>query len=492
MNRFRIFSIALAATLLAVSILIPESPADEKVPSRTVQTAKVPAQETIPPPEYLGMQSCSASACHGNLHPNTGAEEMPFDEVHVWMNDPHGRAYQTLFNERSRKMFLNLGVQDAEGNITNPALFQTYWQQCLGCHDPSLHGRDPSQAGNPLVRGEGVSCEGCHGPASQWVARHYRAGWKDLSSEEKSKFGFRVTSSMQERGFACASCHVGDEDRNVNHDLIAAGHPAMKFELTWYERRLPPHWNPQRRLDKESPMEKWLAGQLSGADQVLRQLQRRAETAEREGHLPEFNGWPELAEYSCFACHHELVGQRGGSGPRTTFPYGPWDLILIPELARSFPSPESDAFLKSYDELARAMSSSLGVSPEKITSLAKDAVNKLAAWKKVLHPQSSDIAEVVHKLSSLPESTWERDAQLFLALAAPYRKSGQLPPAELIRLRNLIALPSVGDRQFDSPRNYLGSYEQNAPESYEEQSQLLRDLIEKLTGDFKDQAASGK
>lgn len=489
MNRFRLIPIAVAVTWLAVSILIPESPADEAV---SQHASKVPSPESLPPPTYLGMQSCAASACHGNLHPNTGPGEMRFDEVHVWMNDPHGRAYQTLFNERSRKMFQYLGVQDADGNVTNPPLFQSYWQQCLGCHDPSLYGRDPSQAGNPLVRGEGVGCEGCHGPASQWVALHYRAGWKNLSAEQKAQFGFRVTSSMQERGFSCASCHVGDADRNVNHDLIAAGHPALKFELTWYERRLPPHWNPERRIDRESPMEKWLAGQLSGADQAFRQLQRRAETAEREGHHPGFNGWPELAEYSCFTCHHELVGQRGGTGPRTIFPYGPWDLTLLPELARSFPSPESEAFLKAYDELFQVMSSSIGVSPEKISPLARNVVDKLAVWKKALHPTSTEIAAVVKKLANDPKSTWERDAQLFLALAAPYRKTGKLPPEELARLRDLITFPSAGERQFDSPRNYLGSYEHNAPESYEEQSKLLRDLIEKLTADFNALSEAGQ
>ena len=47
---------------------------------------------------------------------------------------------------------------------------------------------------------------------------------------------------------ACAACHVGDGlDREVNHDLIAAGHPRLNFELTLLSRPDAEALGPRRR-----------------------------------------------------------------------------------------------------------------------------------------------------------------------------------------------------------------------------------------------------
>ena len=50
------------------------------------------------------------------------------------------------------------------------------------------------------------------------------------------------TRNLVKRAEKCVSCHVGDESRNVDHELIAAGHPDLVFDLETYTAMLPPHW----------------------------------------------------------------------------------------------------------------------------------------------------------------------------------------------------------------------------------------------------------
>ena len=46
----------------------------------------------------------------------------------------------------------------------------------------------------------------------------------------------------------CVGCHVGAPAkdgvpaRDLNHDLMAAGHPRLIFELSSYQANMPPHW----------------------------------------------------------------------------------------------------------------------------------------------------------------------------------------------------------------------------------------------------------
>src|SRR5437870_3137050 len=55
-------------------------------------------------------------------------------------------------------------------------------------------------------------------------------------------------SDPKVRAETCAGCHVGAPAglgaplRDMNHDLIAAGHPRLNFDYATYLRALPPHW----------------------------------------------------------------------------------------------------------------------------------------------------------------------------------------------------------------------------------------------------------
>src|SRR5262249_14971856 len=109
----------------------------------------------------------------------------------------------------------------------------------------------------------------------------------------------------------------------VNHDLIAAGHPRLNFEFATYMRAMPPHWHERDRETGEPagpafPARAWSAGQSATVKAALRLLDHR-------GKGP----WPEFTEQSCFDCHHELRpagrgfpsfgGQRGLPGWHRAF-----------------------------------------------------------------------------------------------------------------------------------------------------------------------------
>jgi hypothetical protein len=152
--------------------------------------------------------------------------------------------------------------------------------------------------------GFAIGCETCHGPAKRWIGDHYR---RDFNREQ---LGFHDLKDPLIRARTCTQCHVGDERRDMNHDMIAAGHPPLRFDLASYERALPKHWNDgkQRTSNRDYDLKLWLAGQLANFDSGLNLFESRIkrsmpETKPDERALAPF---PEFAESNCSACHHGL------------------------------------------------------------------------------------------------------------------------------------------------------------------------------------------
>ena len=148
-----------------------------------------------------------------------------------------------------------------------------------------------------------MSCEACHGAAQKWLSTHYTEEWRRKTPSEKSLEGMIDTKNVRVRAEVCARCHVGEGDMDVNHDLIAAGHPRLSFELGLYTARMPKHWNPRDERARYPDFEAraWLVGQAVSAQTALELLADRAEQAGQRK-----KPWPEFAEYACFACHHDL------------------------------------------------------------------------------------------------------------------------------------------------------------------------------------------
>jgi hypothetical protein len=286
---------------------------------------------------YLGPASCASSTCHGSVKPRQ-AFDVKQNEYFIWSKqDKHSRAYDVLLNERSLVIARNLRLK---GKPSESA-------ECLTCH--ALVVEQKLQA-RPLDVTRGVSCESCHGPSTGWIAKHMEQG---STHDQSVKAGMTDLRTPAGRAQACLSCHLGDSQRDVNHKLIAAGHPNLIFELGYYASAMPPHWTAYRdRRQKEGREEAegaraWAVGQAVALRGTLALLAQRA----RAGV------WPEFAEMDCYGCHHALKeGTWRQRSPRAKLGLSQWSprgFAMLRHLVAVFAPEESAALDAGVKQLAQ-------------------------------------------------------------------------------------------------------------------------------------------
>jgi hypothetical protein len=328
---YRVWGRVLLVALVAVgSVVLQRAPATGQ-PTTAGQPA--PAE-----PHYFGVASCSSMACH-NFN---GIKGTPRSEYSTWAAyDKHAKAFQVLSNDRSARIVKNLAGASKDIVAGKEATEQEYCLRCHATHTGDWDAREDRMrgTGEHFSVADGVGCESCHGPSDKYLTVHYEAGFKEKSAEEKAKvYGMWPTKSLTFRAQLCSTCHVGDETKEVNHDLIAAGHPRLNFELAAYDSIYNKHWLASEELSRHPDFHAriWLLGQLGSAKAALKLLADRAARADLgpEKSKP----WPEFSEYACFACHKNLQvdspRQEAGYGDRHpgSMPYGTWYLSALPPL----------------------------------------------------------------------------------------------------------------------------------------------------------------
>ena len=252
------------------------------------------ATDTNQPVKYIGPGSCAATSCHGSVKPVAGSRVLQ-NEYSIWIvQDKHSRAYQALTGEVGERMarILKLNAKAAES------------AKCLACH--ALY-TTPEQRGRAFEISEGVSCESCHGPASAWLGPHTTRAWPH---EKSVALGMRDTRNVIHRSELCLECHLGTNEKFVDHEMIAAGHPDLYFELDSFSAVMPRHWKVPRESSPGQAIEAaewsgvrdWATGQ---AVQLRAAMDRLAMRAQAQG-ADKKDVWPEYSELSCFACHHSL------------------------------------------------------------------------------------------------------------------------------------------------------------------------------------------
>lgn len=431
---------------------------------------------------FVGVGGCSAANCHGG----DGSFGPVGSEYSIWIqDDKHAEAFSVLYNETSQRMARLL-------KLDKPAHQAAL---CLNCHAPQS---DPpflnsSSHGSLSALLDGVSCEACHGAASEWLGPHVRLDWKSRSPQEKAELGFRQTKDLWNRAKVCADCHVGEPGRDVNHDLYAAGHPRLFFEMSAFHANMPAHWdrNDDRRRagpqhEKSSFEAKlWAIGQLASAEAALDLLVHRANNARDDFVLRDSNTsypsnetipvWPEFAETGCFACHHNLDSpswrQQRGYASRNAggYPWGTWLFPVLPavvdsagtadlssadspltrltrEMAR--PDPNRQTVVSHAEELRAVLTqSALTLNSRQFTA------DQIADWMK-------DIARVG---TSASQQSWDGATQSWLSLTALHQGwsdvSGTVDqPSEtsqqinhsLGKIRSHLEFPAG----FDSPEDF--------------------------------------
>lgn len=238
----------------------------------------------LPAAKYMGPGSCAAPSCHGGVQPRSETSVLQ-NEYSTWVvkDKYHTKAYNVLTNDIAQRMGRILGLPHPETE-----------QKCLLCH--SLNA-SAEQSARTFDKNDGVSCENCHGPASNWLEPHTRRDW---NYEKSVELGMYNTRDLVKRSERCLSCHLGTADKLVDHAMIAAGHPDLYFELASFQATMPPHW--KEPFDKDP----WVGVRTVGVGQAV-QLR---EELRRVAFRAQGSVWPEYAELDCFACHHSLTAAK--------------------------------------------------------------------------------------------------------------------------------------------------------------------------------------
>jgi Cytochrome c554 and c-prime len=362
-----------------------------------------------------GTASCSGRGCHGGLEPAPGSRVLQ-NEYSTWVStDRHANAYHVLFNERSQRIAKLLGVTAAHEEV-----------RCLACHVTPQALAGGSAAAGREERSQGVGCEACHGPAGRWVGPHVLPAFRQLTAAAKQEqYGLTALGDLGVRTQVCAGCHIGAPPaddlpaRNMNHDMIAAGHPQLHFEMGSFCANMPKHWRGSEGPDYEARV--WAVGQVGSARAALELLHHRASTP----GLP----WPEFAEYDCFACHHGLLDdaterwrQRRGYGKRApgSLPWGDWYFSMLPALGKQNAPPDG-GLLSGLEELAVALSRPRP-DGKKVAELARTYADHVRAWSARLGGSKYDRAALRKLLASFASESigqppeWDVVEQLYLAL----------------------------------------------------------------------------
>jgi hypothetical protein len=292
---------------------------------------------------HEGVASCSGSTCHSRQVDTTGNVRQ--NEIITW-KDPgragaHSRAWRALGDARGQAILRKLGGNPQE-------LIRT---KCAGCHtDPG-----PADPKGQLNVADGVGCEACHGGSSEWLASHRAVEGTHANNVAR---GMRALDSPKVRAEVCLDCHFGSARpaQFVGHDIMAAGHPRVSFELDLFSS-LTQHWTvdrdyvTERRKRYAGGVTTWAVGQALAVDRALSLFAQ-----------PRGQGvFPEFYFFDCQSCHRQISDERsfrpaweanpGRPIPSGQPPFNDENMIMLsaaakvaaPELAARFEA-DSTAF----------------------------------------------------------------------------------------------------------------------------------------------------
>lgn len=131
------------------------------------------------PAIYEGAASCKK--CH--LTQKSGAA------YKIWQGTKHAQAYQTLASPAALEIGKKLGIAEPQKS-----------EKCLQCHVTAF-GVDANRLGAKFSIEEGVGCEACHGPGSEYDAKTVMEGITNGSVKAASVGLIKPTEKD------CVKCH---------------------------------------------------------------------------------------------------------------------------------------------------------------------------------------------------------------------------------------------------------------------------------------------
>jgi hypothetical protein len=379
----------------------------------------------------------------------------PRTDTNVWQNeysiwvikDKHANAYNVLQNDVAVRMAKILGLGPAD---TAP--------RCLACHALDI---PADQRAKTFDSSDGVGCENCHGPASNWLGPHTTKTWTHQQSIEVGMYDDRDLIHRSEK---CLSCHIGTSEKFVDHELIAAGHPDLYFELASFSAVMPRHWREmsEKEGNKKDP---WIEVRELAVGQAV-QLREDLLRISRES---KDRIWPEYAELDCFACHHSLVAAkdswrqaRGYENPKRRPGNPPYNLsryVILRHIVDEIDHPSAQQLQSGIERVytqvtalaadrpqISSTTASLAEVADKIAHNLNTATFDAAMTQRLLRDISADM-----DIANEGERSAEQGAMALDSLFVAYSRVAKPANADQVRA-SIQAL----FRQLDDPSSYNG------------------------------------
>lgn len=141
---------------------------------------------------YIGVDKCKV--CHKS--------EAKGNQYGKWLESKHSKAYQSLTTPKANEIAGKAG-------ITNPSESE----KCMSCHSP--YGQAV-----PALKADGIGCEACHGPGSDYKAMNIM---KDRNLAKQN--GLIIYENEEAIKAHCMKCHKKD---NPYHAV-----PDFDFATAW-------------------------------------------------------------------------------------------------------------------------------------------------------------------------------------------------------------------------------------------------------------------
>lgn len=152
--------------------------------------------------KYTGTKRCAE--CH--------ASKVTGNQMVLWKQSAHARAYAVLRGDEARQIAARRGIQTPPQETAS----------CLACHRTGA-GEAPGRFGDDFDVAEGVTCEACHGPGSEYSKTEHM-----LKYEKALAAGLQSPDAK-----TCLGCHNADSPTFKGFDYKSAmqkiAHPLGPF-----------------------------------------------------------------------------------------------------------------------------------------------------------------------------------------------------------------------------------------------------------------------
>jgi Cytochrome c554 and c-prime len=147
-------------------------------------------QTETPKHSYVGVKTCAM--CHKS--------EKQGDQYKVWEGSKHSKAYDALKTDEANKIAKEKGFDKPAAEVP----------ECLKCH-VTAYNVDPKFLGAKFDQADGVQCEACHGPGSDYKSL------KVMKDEQEAiKNGLMIYKDPKE---LCVKCHNSESPTFKSFDF---------------------------------------------------------------------------------------------------------------------------------------------------------------------------------------------------------------------------------------------------------------------------------